>query len=105
MTLLDTVRVKVIRSEIVPILEALSIYETAYDPITITGWQDLTYRPDGAHADGRAIDIRTRDHKDPDSLAEFLRDALFPISPHYILLWGDAGHKDHIHIGYHKEMR
>lgn len=105
MILLSTVRIKVIRREMVPVLEALSIYEGSNHSVTITGWQDPTYRPDGAHADGRAIDLRTRDQKDPDLLAQYLKDALYPLSPHYIILWGDTGHLDHIHVGYHKEVR
>jgi len=105
MILLDTVRLKNLRAEIVPVLEALSIYESRYKPVTITGWQDLSYRPDGAHADGRAIDLRTHNQDDPDFMAQYLRDALYPLSPHYFVLWGDAGHRDHLHVGYHKEMR
>ena len=105
MILLDTVKIKVIRRQMMPVLEALSIYETDTHEVTITGWQDPTYRPDGAHADGRAIDLRTYDQPDADYMAMFLRDALYPLSNHYVIMWGDEGHHDHIHVGFHKEER
>ena len=105
MILLDTVRLKRLRAEMVPVLEALSIYETDNHEVTITGWQDETYTPGRAHADGRAIDLRTYDQPDPGMMAQFLKDALYPLSPHYIVLWGDDEHHDHLHVGFHKEMR
>lgn len=101
MILLPSVRVLRIRSEMLPVLQALDGYVIE---VTITGWQDPSYRPDGAHADGRAIDLRTWDQPDADGLATWLRTQLYPLSPHYIVLWGDEGHKDHIHVGYHKEV-
>ena len=102
MKLLDSVRVKTIRPEVVPIIGAISRYTSE---VTVTGWQDLSYRPDGAHADGRALDLRVWDQASPSRLAQHLKDELYPLSPHYIVLWGDKGHKDHIHVGYHKETR
>ena len=105
MKLLSTVRVREIRAEMVQVLEALAIFEGNNHTVTITGWQDLAYMPGRAHADGRAIDLRTHDQPDPNMLAQFLKDALYPLSPHYIILWGDGGHQDHIHVGFHKEVR
>ena len=105
MKLLAKVRVREIKASMVPVLEALSIFEGSNHKVTITGWQDLTYRSDGAHADGRAIDLRTYDQPDPGMMAQFLKDALYPLSPHYIVLWGDDEHHDHLHVGFHKEMR
>ena len=105
MILIDTVRVRKIRPEIMPILEAILSYEELGHSVTVTGWQDQTYRFDGAHADGRALDLRVWNHKDPDLLAKALEDKLYPVSEHYVVLWNDEGHKDHIHVGYHKETR
>ena len=105
MKLLSVAHVKRIRAEILPILSLLCEYELNHREVVITGWAGRPYRPDGAHADNRGLDLRTRDREDADELAQYLRDGLYPISPHYIVLWGDAGHRDHIHVGYHKETR
>ena len=105
MILLKTVRIKRIRAEVVPIINAIDTYERGNEEVVITGWQDPSYRPNGAHADGRAIDLRIWNLADPNKLADHLKAKLYPLSKHYIILWGDDGHRDHIHVGYHLEER
>jgi hypothetical protein len=71
----------------------LNIWSTlTQQPIGITGWQDKTYRPNGAHAQGRALDLRISDLHDVDGLIDHLERRDWPY------LYGPPDHKNHIHV-------
>ena len=67
---------------------------------TITGAAYNGYPAGKVHDQGYAIDVRVRDVPDPASYAETIRSILGAVSPHYVVLYGDEGHRDHIHIGF-----
>lgn len=66
----------------------------------ITGAAGPEY-PDGkVHDAGYAIDVRSSNLPSADTFAADVATYLGAVSPHYKVLYGDAEHTDHIHIGF-----
>lgn len=67
--------------------------------VTITSAIDGKHSQNSHHYKGRAFDLRVRDisHREATKIADKLKHRL---GTNYHILWGDRGHKDHIHIAY-----
>jgi hypothetical protein len=87
--------------EMIDVLIELDAISDAYGfrPV-ITGAGDTQYPKGKVHDMGYAIDVRTSNIKHPKRFVDDLREALGFLSPHYVVLYGDPAHKDHIHIGF-----
>lgn len=66
----------------------------------ITGAAGKAYPKGKVHAEGYGIDVRTSGIPDPGGFAGDIRRTLRAVSPHYVVLYGDEQHLDHIHIGF-----
>jgi LmbE family N-acetylglucosaminyl deacetylase len=66
----------------------------------ITGAQDKVYREDGAHRAGRALDLRSRDFRDPFGAADMIRRILESKGMDVVVLFGPPDHLNHIHVHY-----
>ena len=66
----------------------------------ITGASYEDYPLNKVHAEGYAIDLRTKGLPDAKSFAKDLDKCLRVVGSHYKVLYGDVGHLDHIHIGF-----
>jgi len=66
----------------------------------ITGASFEDYPLNKVHAEGYAIDLRTKGLPDARGFAQGLDKVLGSLSPKYKVLYGDVGHLDHIHIGF-----
>jgi hypothetical protein len=66
----------------------------------ITGAQNASYRHGSAHRDGRALDFRSRDLKDPGEAAQGMRSTLKAYGLEATVLQGPPDHLDHIHAHY-----
>ena len=99
--ILPEVRFKIIPVEMIEmfyaILNAASIQ--GCEP-TITGASFNGYPKGKVHDRGYAIDIRIHDIPDPKAYADEIRNELGIVDPHYVVLYGDPLHRDHIHIGF-----
>ena len=95
------VRFKYIPYEMVVIFDALLAVGKVHgvQPV-ITGAAYENYPIGKVHDQGYGLDVRVRGLKDPEAFAQGLRYALGTLSPHYKVLYGDTGHKTHIHIGF-----
>ena len=86
-----------------PMIEAsLAVWE-AYQiegvrPI-MTGAADPSYPKGGVHDRGLAWDFRIWALRDPARVAEAIRGKLQDIDKRWVVLYGDSGHQDHIHVG------
>lgn len=91
----QTVQVNQIPQLMSLLLLDLNIWSTLEGKdLTITGWQDKTYRPGGAHRQGRAVDVRTTD-LEPEQLTSLVKHLK---AREYPLLVGAPDHYDHIHV-------
>jgi hypothetical protein len=96
---LETARFDLIPAEFLPVAEVLIRAGLDLDVTpTITGVDRESYRSGGAHQAGYAWDVRVFDVTEPSRYAVFIRTELRKISKNYVVLYGDQGHLDHIHI-------
>lgn len=97
----ENVRFKIIPVEMLSMFEAIlnAAAKQGKEP-TITGASYEAYPKGKVHDRGYAIDIRTFDIPDPHVYAEDITIELGAVSPHYVVLYGDERHTDHIHIGF-----
>jgi len=99
--ILPTVRFKKIPLELITVFEALLHVSILYgETPVITGAAYEGYPVGNVHDRGYAVDVRTRNLSDPQRFAEAVERYLWAVSPHYVVLYGDPAHRDHIHIGY-----
>jgi len=96
-----TVRFKIIPVEMIEMFTAI-IHAAAIQGCepTITGASFENYPKGKVHDRGYAIDVRVREIPDPKAYADEIREELRVVDPHYTVLYGDPGHRDHIHIGF-----
>jgi len=97
----DSVRFRYIPYEMVCMFDALLSMgrHQGVQPI-ITGAADEDYPEGKVHAEGYALDVSTSNLSDPDAFARGLRVYLGAVGPHYLVLYGDEEHKNHIHVGF-----
>jgi hypothetical protein len=97
----EGVRFGLLTTEIVMIVEAYW-YACMREGImgVVTGAQDRVYRIDGAHHDGRGLDLRSRDLHDPWGAADMIRKILTARGMRAAVLYGPPDHLDHIHVHY-----
>lgn len=65
---------------------------------TLTSGADGKHAENSKHYTARAWDIRVWGLKDPAAMAADLRAALNVDGDEWDVIFGDAGHKDHIHV-------
>lgn len=95
------VRFSKIPPEMLPMFHAIDIYAKQQGvAATITGAADENYPVGKVHDRGYAIDVRVYDIPAPWQYADSVRRYLRAVSPHYVVLFGDRKHLDHIHIGF-----
>lgn len=105
------VRFKIIPVEMLAMFTAIlnAAEAQGVEPV-ITGAAYNGYPPGKVHDAGYAIDVRTSNIPDPQSFAESVDRYLRVVDSHYVVLYGDPKHRDHIHIGFswwfsHDEQR
>ena len=67
--------------------------------MTITSAIDGKHSSNSHHYKGRAFDLRVRDvsYREASKIARELESEL---GDDYHIIWGDKGHRDHIHLAY-----
>lgn len=99
--ILPNVRFRLIPLEMMHMFWAISFAaaKQGIEP-TITGAAYESYPQGKVHDRGYAIDVRTAGVPDPENYAYTIRRYLETVSPHYVVLYGDKQHLNHIHIGF-----
>jgi len=100
-TIRDNVRFEIIPFEMLGMFDA--VLSAGCDQginVEITGAGNENYPKGKVHAEGYAIDVSVQNIPDIERFVLYLNEFLGLLNPHYKVLWGDAGHLDHIHIGF-----
>lgn len=99
--ILPNVRFRIIPIEMQIMFNAIhhAAREQGIEP-TITGAAYENYPKGKVHDRGYAIDVRVSGVPDPEMYADSIRRYLGAVSPHYVVLYGDREHRNHIHIGF-----
>jgi hypothetical protein len=97
----ETVHFKFICNEFYVLSKLIFRLYEQYDVIpTVTSACDGNHVPNSWHYKGLAWDWRIWGLSDPKRIANQLEHELQAIDYHYTVIYGDNGHKDHIHVEY-----
>lgn len=107
----DTVRFRQIPIEMIFMFRAVlqAARHQGFEPV-ITGAAEEGYPKGKVHDRGYAIDVRVWNVPDRQQFADEIESYLRVVDSHYVVLYGDPKHCDHIHIGFswwfsHDEQR
>ena len=103
---LEQVRFDILTPELCALMElAFQWQRDKGETLTITGADRAIYPEGGVHQAGYAWDIRVFDIRHPAQLASFLLVELKKLDANYKVLYGSAGHTDHIHVAWEGSSR
>lgn len=98
---LENVRFRKIPDEMFAMFQAISKAAAEQNTeATITGAAYENYPKGKVHDRGYAIDVRVSGIPDPETYDASIKSFLRAVSPHYVVLYGDPKHRNHIHIGF-----